>query len=170
MVHIRAGSWKFLLLIQTHANQERTAEAALTAPYRGCSVYFPKILTRRSHARRVEHVERPFIQRYGFVERGEWRVVRTAPGVSHIVASGDAVRRAVDEIRAREYAVAKANGELVRYVDLDDEPAPFSMGDAVNVTTLAARGIFCRMRDGLRAEILLGMIRTTVPLSCLEAA
>lgn len=149
-----------MLLIQTHANQERVAEAALTAPSRACSVYFPKILTRRSHARRVEHVERPFIQRYGFVE-GDWRTARTAPGVSHVVASGDEVRRAALEIKARE---------IDGYVLIDPEPAPFMSGDAVYVASLAARGVFTRMRDSLRAEILLGRIRTVLPVSSLEAA
>lgn len=149
-----------MLLIQTHANQERTAEASLTAPCRACRVYFPKIMTRRSHARRVEHVERPFIQRYGFVV-GDWRTVRTAPGVSHIVTSGEEVERAAIEIKARE---------IDGYVFIDPEPAPFKPGDAVYVASLAARGLFVKMRDGLRAEILLGMMRTVLPMSLLEAA
>lgn len=159
------GSWNSLLLIQTHANQERTAEAALTAPRRQCSVYFPKILTRRSHARRVELVERPFIQRYGFVD-GDWRTARTAPGVSHVVASGDEVRRAADEIRSRE---------VKGYVQLDDElQEGFHSGDAVYVTTLAAKGMFA-VKHGLdRAFVLLEMLGSKriveVSLSVLEAA
>ena len=155
-----------MLLIQTHANQERTAEAALTASYRACTVYFPKILTRRSHARRVEHVERPFIQRYGFVD-GDWRTVRTAPGVSHVVASGDEVQRAAAEIRCREVS---------GYVQLDEEQHVdgFCEGDAVFVTTLAARGMFSARRGTNRALVLLEMFGTKklvdVPLAYLEAA
>lgn len=154
-----------MLLIQTHANQERTAEAALIAPRRQCSVYFPKILTRRSHARRVELVERPFIQRYGFVD-GDWRTARTAPGVSHVVTSGDEVRRAADEIRSRE---------VRGYVQLDDElQEGFHSGDAVYVTTLAAKGIFRLKRGVDRAMVLLEMFGTKklvdLPLSILEAA
>lgn len=137
------------------------AEAALIAPRRQCSVYFPKILTRRSHARRVELVERPFIQRYGFVD-GDWRTARTAPGVSHVVASGDEVRRAADEIRSRE---------VKGYVQLDEG---FHSGDAVYVTTLAAKGMFA-VKHGLdRAFVLLEMLGSKriveVSLSVLEAA
>lgn len=166
--YARDGSWN-LLLIQTCANGERVAEAALAVPHRSCAAYFPKILARRSHARRVGYVERPFLPRYGFVD-GDWRTVRSAPGVACVVASGREVQAAVDEIRAREYGVVNDGGELVYYVRLDEEPSPFAAGDAIVVTTLAARGIFCRMLGAVRAEVLLGMMRAVVPIGCLEVA
>lgn len=154
-----------MLLIQTHANQERTAEAALTASHRSCSVYFPKILIRRSHARRIDYVERPFIQRYGFVD-GDWRTARTAPGVSHIVASGGEVRRAADEIRSRE---------VDGYIWLDEQQqSGFKFNDVVFITTLAAKGLFSARRGLDRALVLLEMFGTkklvNVPLAYLEVA
>lgn len=168
-----------MLLIQTNANCERSTEAALMAPHRACRAYFPKILTRRSHARRVDYVERPFIQRYGFVD-GDWRTVRSCPGVSCVVTDDghrDKVRAAADEIRAREYDAINPDGEPVRYVKLDEELQPgarFRPGDAVEVVTLAERGMFKRMDGVYRAIIVLqmfGMARDiVVPLHVLEAA
>lgn len=161
-----------MLLIQTNTGCERMAEAVLTAPHRACRVYFPKVLTRRSHARRVDYVERPFVQRYAFVAQdrrgGElWRVLRTAPGVAGIVAVGRKVALAACEIVRRE---------VDGYVRLDDEELvpgedrPFEAGDAVSIGALGKSGIFCRMRSERRAEIFLGSIRTTVDVTDLVAA
>lgn len=151
------------------------AEAALKAPYRFCTAYFPKILTRRSHAGRVDYVERPFIPRYGFAD-GDWRTVRSCPGVSCVVAQGREVIAAVAEIQAREYGAVNKDGEPVRYIRLDEElvaAAGLRAGDAVEVSTLAARGIFRRMRDTYRAVVMLQMFgqarEVDVPRWALEA-
>lgn len=136
-----------MLLIQTNANQERVAEAALTASHRACRVYFPKVLTRRSHARRVDYVERPFLPRYGFVEQYDnWRVVRDAPGVSCIVASGEEVRRAVVEIRSRE-AGGFIPAELAQR---------FKDGDRVVYNGIGS--VFRRMCDSVFAEITMAVL------------
>lgn len=128
------------MLIQTLSNAERYAEEALTVAYRSCKVYFPKILVRRAHAGRVDHVLRPFIPRYAFVEEArDPRVVRSCPGVSNIVSYSDEVQHALDAIRARQITVRGPHGKKIDVIRLDkaldDGTDGFAQDDRVRVST-----------------------------------
>jgi transcriptional antiterminator RfaH len=97
------------------------------------SVYYPRVLTRRAHAGRVDMVARPLFARYVFVNndgRGAF-YFRSAPGVACVVKrAGTPVQvceSVVDNIRRRE--------DTRGYVLLD-EPAseqPLKNGDAVRL-------------------------------------
>lgn len=145
-------SW---MLVQTVANAERIAEASLKSPHRACSVYFPKIKVRRSHAGRVDYVERPFLPRYGFVDDGRgYDVVRSAPGVSHVVSYGSSiVDRAVLEIMERE-----SGGFIKLAAPLADGTHDFKAGDRVRIIggpMMGWKGMFSSNKGFERVQVLL---------------
>lgn len=153
------------MLIQTRSNCELVAEAALKEPYRDCEVYFPRIVVRRAHAGKVDYVERPFIPRYAFVDdsRG-YRVVRSCPGVSNIVAYGQGVASAFDEIKAREY-----NGLIRLPKALSDGTDDFHHNDFVRIKDDAHsmsgfRGMFDTHCSKTRVRILLEACGRMVPV------
>lgn len=133
-------------ILQTHANAERSARDALQASYRGCTVYLPLELVTVVHARRRKEVVRAFLPRYLFVlDEGQGGpVMRTAPGVSHVVRCGDRpamiAQKFIDRIKARETEARSPDGRRVeRYVDLDATFTPtfrdlFLHGEEVRVS------------------------------------
>jgi transcriptional antiterminator RfaH len=74
-------------VVQTHANAE--AKAANNLGRQGFTVYLPRYLKRRSHARKVDLVTRPLFPRYLFVAidlaTQGWRSIQSTLGVSHLV-------------------------------------------------------------------------------------
>lgn len=175
-------------LVQTNSNAERNARDALQAPYRACTVYLPLVLTTILHARQRREVERAFLPRYLFVkDEGQGLpVVRTAPGVSHVVRNAGGVvmvaQRWVDEIRAREKRgeYRDKDGELVtgQFVDLDEDvKAPevrrFVAGETVRVSEgpfASFTGIFNKWaRPDQRAAIVVNIFGRMTPVE-LEAS
>ena len=95
-------------VVQTHVNAE--AKAAANLGQQGFSVYLPRYLKLRSHARKVDTVERPLFPRYLFVAidvtTQRWRAIQSTLGVSHLVCrSGKPASvedEVIDALKARE--------------------------------------------------------------------
>lgn len=117
-------------VVQTHVNAEGKAAANLAR--QGFSIYLPRYLKRRSHARKVETVARPLFPRYLFVAidlaSQRWRAIQSTLGVSHLVCVGDRPAlvedRVIGALRAREDEVGFI--KLVRR-------SVFSPGDKVRI-------------------------------------
>ena len=145
-------------VVQTHPHAE--AKAASHLQRQGYSVYLPRYLRRRRHARRVEVVTAPLFPRYLFVAIGaltqRWRAIQSTIGVARLVCSGDepAVVPAsiVNELRGRQNEAG--------FVQLDLRPR-FAPGDKVRVVEgsfSACLGLFEGMQDRERVAILLDML------------
>lgn len=78
-------------VVQTHPNSE--AKAASHLERQGFSVYFPRYLKRRRHARKIQTVQAALFPRYLFVnidlESQRWRSIQSTIGVSRLVTNGD---------------------------------------------------------------------------------
>jgi len=117
-------------VVQTHVNAE--LKAASNLGRQGFSVYLPRYLKRRSHARKVDVVARPLFPRYLFVaidlSAQRWRSIQSTLGVSHLVSVGDQPARVedgvIDALKAREDALG--------FVTLAPRPM-FSPGDKVRI-------------------------------------
>ncbi|MGY3488946.1 transcriptional antiterminator RfaH [Bradyrhizobium sp. USDA 4011] len=117
-------------VVQTQVNAE--AKAAANLERQGFSIYFPRYLKRRSHARKVEIVPRPLFPRYLFVgidlASQRWRAIQSTLGVSHLVCVGDRPAvvedRVIDALRGREDGAG--------FITLARRPA-FSPGDKVRI-------------------------------------
>ena len=144
--------------VHTHVAAE--AKAASHLERQGFSVYLPRYLRRRSHARRIERVPRPLFPRYLFVslnlEAPGWRAVRSTIGVLRLVSEGDhplpLPERVIASVRAREDAAGMIalgdaaglkSGDRVRIVD-----GP--MADCV--------GLFDSATDQERVVVLLDLL------------
>ena len=129
---IAAESGTRWFVVQTQVNAE--AKAAANLCRQGFSVYLPRYLKRRSHARKIETVSRPLFPRYLFVAidvaTQRWRAIQSTLGVSHLVCWGDRPASVeggvVDALKAREdqggfVALARrasfSPGEKVRIVE-----------------------------------------------------
>ncbi len=117
-------------VVQTQVNAE--VKAAANLERQGFSIYFPRYMKRRSHARKVETVPRPLFPRYLFVgidvESQRWRAVQSTLGVSHLVCVGDrpavVEHGVIDALKSREDEAGFIT--LVRR-------AAFSPGDTVRI-------------------------------------
>lgn len=117
-------------VVQTQVNAE--VKAADNLERQGFSIYFPRYMKRRSHARKVETVPRPLFPRYLFVgidvESQRWRAVQSTLGVSHLVCVGDrpavVEHGVIDALKSREDEAGFIT--LVRR-------AAFSPGDTVRI-------------------------------------
>lgn len=97
-------------VVYTQPNGEARALANLRR--QGFEAYLPRYRRRRSHARRVDTVERPLFPRYLFVAldlmRARWRPILSTFGVCDLVRHGDTPQKlpegVIDEIRAGEEA------------------------------------------------------------------
>ncbi len=159
----RNAQW---FILQTKANAERYARDALKAPYRGCTVYLPLELVVVVHAGRKREIERAFFPRYLFVlDQGQGvPVMRTAPGVSHVVKCGDQpamiAQRFIDQIEDQEAAgyELKHAPFVVRY----------SPGETVRVNDgpfVSFNGVFERWLNGeQRATILVDIFGRPTPV------
>jgi transcriptional antiterminator RfaH len=117
-------------VVQTHVNSE--AKAATNLGRQGFSVYLPRYLKRRSHARKIETVARPLFPRYLFVAidlaAQRWRAIQSTLGVSHLVSWCDKPASVEDGI----VDALKAREDEGGFVKLARRPA-FSPGDKVRI-------------------------------------
>jgi transcriptional antiterminator RfaH len=145
-------------VVQTHVHGETKAAAHLLR--QGYSIYLPRYLKWRRHARRVETVAAPLFPRYLFVAIDQltqrWRAIQSTVGVAHLVRNGDAPAPVptdvVDKLRNRE-----DERGLIR---LDHRPR-FAPGDAVRVVDgvfSTCFGLFEGMADNERVAILLDLL------------
>ncbi len=160
-------------VVQTHALAE--GKAALNLTRQGYRAYLPRYLKKRSHARRVDWVEKPLFPRYLFVEMDpeatQWRAIRSTFGVSHFICQGDEPSPTpdgvVEEIMARE--------DDKGYVGLNRETR-FKKGQAVEIAggpMAETSAIFDCIGDHDRVTVLMDMmgrqIRVRVPLEAVRA-
>jgi transcriptional antiterminator RfaH len=152
-------------VVQTHVHAEAKAAAHLAR--QGYSIYLPRYIKRRRHARRVEMVAAPLFPRYLFVAVDEltqrWRSIQSTIGVAHLVRHGDVPAlvptEIVDELRGRE----DARG----LIQLDLRPR-FAPGDKIRVVDgvfSACLGLFEGMADNERVAILLDLLGRKVRVS-----
>ena len=145
-------------VVQTHAHAEVKAASHLIR--QGYSIYLPRYLKRRRHARRVETVSAPLFPRYLFVAIDRmtqgWRAIQSTIGVTHLVCHGDdpawVADAVISELRGRE--------DERGYVRLDPLPR-FAPGDKVRVIDGvfdACLGLFEGMADRERVAILLDLL------------
>ena len=94
--------------VHTHARAEDKAEFHLRR--QGYTVFLPKYLKRRKHARRIDWVSAPLFPRYLFVaidpEAGRWWSIRSTVGVSNLISfdgfPAKVPSHVIDEIQARQ--------------------------------------------------------------------
>jgi transcriptional antiterminator RfaH len=145
--------------VHTQPMGERRAAANLAR--QGYAAYLPLYRCRRSHARKVDLVQKPLFPRYLFVAldlfRDRWRPILSTFGVSSVVRIGDAPvpvpEGVVDAIRAHEAA---------QTFDHALEPARrFAPGTAVRVTGgpfADLIGKFQGLADAERVIVLLELL------------
>jgi transcriptional antiterminator RfaH len=144
--------------VQTHPHTEARAAAHLER--QGFSIYLPRYLKRRRHARRVETVAAPLFPSYLFVSidmlTQRWRSIQSTTGVSRLVCSGDtpAVLPAavIDELQRRH--------DDAGFVQLDLRPR-FAPGDRIRIVDgpfTACLGLYQGMADRDRVAILLDLL------------
>lgn len=94
--------------VQTHVRAED--KAAFHLRRQGYTVFLPKHLKRRKHARRIDWVPAPMFPRYLFVAMGSghdrWWSIRSTFGVSNLVCFGNTPaavpKEIIEEIMARQ--------------------------------------------------------------------
>ena len=94
--------------VHTHARSED--KAAFHLRRQGYTVFLPKHLKRRKHARRIDWVPAPMFPRYLFValdpDAGQWWSIRSTIGVSSLLCFGDVPAVVpmdiITEIKARQ--------------------------------------------------------------------
>ena len=143
---------------RTHPRAE--AKAAAHLQRQGFSIYLPRYLKRRRHARRVETVAAPLFPRYLFVAvdmaTQRWRSIQSTQGVSSLVCNSNEPAvlpaRVVAELRRRE----DDNG----FIRLDLRPQ-YAPGDKVRVVDGVfgdSFGLFEGIADRDRVTILLDLL------------
>lgn len=153
---------------QTHRRDEE--KAAWHLRRQKFSVYLPRYLTRRRHARRVDWVKAPLFPRYLFIEMDsehtQWRCINSTFGVSRLVCNGDRPAPVPEGIVEDIVARSDKRG-LVRL----DRMRPFSQGQKVQIMfgALTERvGMFECLTDEDRVVLLLDMlgrqVRIKLPL------
>lgn len=150
-----------------HTQPHGEAKAAAHLSRQGFSVYLPRYLKRRRHARRVETVPTPLFPRYLFVNidmgTQRWRAIQSTVGITHLVCNGDspaAVHEGViDALKRRE--------DCVGFIYLGQR-SHFRSGDKVRVQDGAfaeTLGLFEGMTDNERVTILLDLLGRKVRVS-----
>lgn len=159
---------------QTHACAEEKAARHLNR--QGFTVYLPKYLKRRRHARKVDVVSAPLFPRYLFVGVDamvrQWRSVQSTVGITNVITNGENPAWVPDgvvaDIRARE-------GED-GYIQLSAKPL-FNRGDSIRVAEgafTACLGLFEGLTDKERVTVLLDLlgrkVRVVMDMAMIEAA
>lgn len=145
-------------VVQTHPHAEEKAAAHLLR--QGYSIYLPRYLKRRRHARRIETVSAPLFPRYLFVAidrmTQRWRSIHSTVGVTYLVCNGEdpawVPDKVISELRGRE--------DERGFVHLDLRPR-FVSGDKIRVVDGvfdACLGLFDGMADRDRVAILLDLL------------
>jgi transcriptional antiterminator RfaH len=142
----------------THAHAENKAAGHLLR--QGFSVYLPKYLKLRSHARRKEWVPRPLFPRYLFVkigpENARWGAIKSTIGISQLVCSGGLPIPVDSEVIEALQAREDDKGMVV----LEPE-SRFKKGEPVKFLAGALceqRGLFDHIDDNDRVIILLELL------------
>ena len=160
-------------VVQTHAQSED--KAAFHLKRQGYTVFLPKHLKRRKHARRIDWVPSPMFPRYLFValdpEAGKWWSIRSTFGVSNLISFGglptSVPSEIIDEIRARqdEKGLVKTHAGCA-----------FKAGDRVKIIDGPLNdmeGLFESPTDKERVTILLNLlgreVKVRVPLGTVYA-
>lgn len=149
-------------VVQTKPAAE--AKAAGHLERQDYTVYLPRYLKRRSHARRLDTVGAPLFPRYLFVrldpERDAWRPIRSTIGVTQLVCRGDrpvpAPRGIVEGIKARE-----GEDGFVRLA-LRAGLAPGARVRVVEGPLAGLEGIFHCVSDEERVVVLLDLLGRAV--------
>ncbi len=145
-------------VVRTHVHAENKAAAHLVR--QGYSIYVPRYLKRRRHARRVEMVAAPLFPRYLFVAidrmTQRWRSILSTVGVTHLVRHGDEPAvvppGVVEALRGRE--------DERGLIKLDLRPS-FTPGAKIRVVEGVfsdCLGLFEGMADRERVAILLDLL------------
>lgn len=117
-------------VVQTNINSESKAAANLRR--QGFDVYLPCYLKRRSHARKVDVVQRPLFPRYLFVAidvaSQRWRAIQSTLGVSHLICRGEGPVAVEDSV----VSALKAREDEAGFVRLARRTL-FSPGDQVRI-------------------------------------
>jgi transcriptional antiterminator RfaH len=145
-------------VVQTHVHGEAKAAAHLLR--QGYSIYLPRYLKRRRHARRVDMVAAPLFPRYLFVAIDQltqrWRAVQSTVGVAHLVRNGEAPaavpKDVITDLRGRE-----DERGLIR-LDLRPQFVPGETIRVVDGVFSACLGLFEGMADNERVAILLDLL------------
>jgi transcriptional antiterminator RfaH len=160
--------------VHTQLNAE--AKASWHLRNQGFTVYLPRRLKRRSHARRVELVATPLFPRYLFIALDlaamRWRAIRSTVGVADLVRNGETPAAVplgiVEEIMARE--------DEHGIIPLPAAPKP-ARGERVEIFDSALSGItgiFESATDQERVVVLLDLlgrqVRATLPIAAIKAA
>ncbi len=157
----------------THDNAETKAAEHLLR--QGFSVYLPKYMKLRIHARRKEWVPRPLFPRYLFVgispENVRWRAIQSTIGISHLVSFGNSPAAVPNEVIDVLRQWEDEKGMVVL------KPASlFTKGERVKLTSGALGeqiGLFDHIDDKERVVILLDLlgrqIRVRAPIEAVQA-
>ncbi|GAB6052558.1 transcription/translation regulatory transformer protein RfaH [Magnetospira thiophila] len=155
--------------VHTHALAEEKARYHLEN--QGFTVYVPRFLKQRRHARRTDWIKAPLFPRYLFVAmdtaKARWRAINSTLGVAYLVANGTAAplpvpAEVIDGIRARE----DENGLVAL-----DQAARFKRGEPVRITEGAFGdhvGLFDGIDDKHRVRVLLSLMGRQVRLRLSE--
>ena len=145
-------------VVHTQPHAEAKAAAHLTR--QGYTIYLPRYLKQRRHARRVDTVAAPLFPRYMFVaidrSTQRWRSIQSTVGVSHLVCNGEQPATiaggVIDELQSRQ--------DERGLIHLDTRPR-FARGDKIRVVEGAfdaCLGIFQGMADHERVAILIDLL------------
>lgn len=161
-------------VVQSHPTAEHKAATHLSR--QGFTVYLPRYLKRRRHARRVDLVAAPLFPRYLFVEIDiavqRWRSVCSTIGVSRLVCNGELPAA----IPAPIIAALRAREDDCGYVRIDRRPV-LRVGDKIRVLDgvfADCFGLYEGVKDSDRVAILLDLlgrkVRVTVDIDSVAAA
>jgi transcriptional antiterminator RfaH len=145
-------------LAQTHAHSENKAAANLIR--QGYSIYIPRYLKRRSHARRVESVPAPLFPCYLFVAFNvvteRWHSIQSTWGVSRLIRHGDAPALVPETVILNLREREDENG----FVRLNPRPN-LASGDEIRVVGGVfdtCLGLFEGMAERDRVAVLLELL------------
>ncbi len=150
-------------VVNTHPHKERSVIDHLDR--QGYVGYYPRLLQRVSHARKVREVLRPMFPGYLFVSLDctvqRWSPIASTVGVRRIVTFGDrpALLDAdfIAALKAREI-----DGSVIRPEN------PYTVGDNVRLVSTAFDGIVAKiveLKDQERIVVLLELLQRTVKLT-----
>ena len=148
--------------VQTHMRAEDKAAFHLTR--QGYTVFLPKHLKRRKHARRVDWVPAPLFPRYLFIildlTRDRWRSVNGTYGVERLLMRAGEPEPVPHGLVEQLMGAAEANG-LVRF------STSLKEGQTIRVTAgpfADLMGRLERLDDSGRVRVLLDLLGAKVPV------
>jgi transcriptional antiterminator RfaH len=155
-----------------HTHPGAEARALWHLERQGFSVYLPRYLKRRRHARRTDWVRAPLFPRYLFVwldiAKQRWQAIQSTVGVSYLIC-GDGEPLAVPEQIIDALRVREDGEGLISLA----RQSPFRAGEQVQVTDGALVdqiGIFQCSSGSERAVILLSLLGRDLKVTVLQTA